>query len=116
MSPLSRLKSGGTIHLPGLPDGEENPRPTIGQGTNSHRMTLAFSSFPLVVLPGPGFPPPAPVGKLVKRIAPGLTTSQPSMGFLVHPALIEDRRCTSGRLQTAGTRGSVPVFAQCRQQ
>lgn len=116
MSPSSRLKSGAPIQLSGLPDGEENPCLTIGQGTNCHCMTLALSSFPLVVLRGPGFPPPAPIGKLEKRIAPGLNASQPSMGFLVHPALIEDWRGPVQSLQTTGTGVSVPVVPHFSQQ
>src|SRR5215468_2686515 len=116
MGALSSFKGGGLVQLPFLPNGQEDACPNIGQGTNGHRMTLAFSSFAPVVLPGPGFPSPTAVSKLIKRVAPGLNAAQSSMGFLVRPALVENRRGASKSLQAAGALIAVPVVTHFRQQ
>src|SRR5437660_1270113 len=92
MSTLSGLKSCGPVQLLPFPNGEENARPNIGQGTNRYRMTLAFSSFALVIVSSPGFPSPTAVSKLEKRIASGLDASQTTMGLLVRSALVKDWR------------------------
>src|SRR5690349_41067 len=48
MHPLSLLKSSRLIERPVHPHGEDDAYPDIGQSTNSHTVTFAFSSFALV--------------------------------------------------------------------
>ena len=96
------FKGRGLIGLLGLPDGVENARPDIGQGSHRDGMALAFSPLALVILLGPGFLERTLPGKLLQGIAPGLDAAQPSMGFLVRPALEEDWRGARKGLKAAG--------------
>src|SRR5579884_402899 len=104
------------IRLLRLPDGVQDACPHIGQRTNGDGMTLALSSLALVIVPGPGFGLGTLPGKLLQGIAPGLDTAQPSMCFLICPALEQDRRGTSEGLQATGTVITIPIFAHLRQQ
>jgi hypothetical protein len=97
------LKGGGLIGLPLLPDRIENARPDIGQGSYRETMAFAFSSFALIILLGPGFLESTLPGKLLQGIAPGLDATQPSVRFLIRPALKEDWRGASESLQAACT-------------
>jgi hypothetical protein len=96
------FKGRGVIGLLRLPDGVENARPDIGQGSHRDGMALAFSPLALVILLGPGDLLRTLPGKLRHRIAPGLDAAQPSMGFLVRPALEEDWRGARKGLKAAG--------------
>jgi hypothetical protein len=116
MGPPSRFTSRGLIGLLGLPDGVENARPDIGQGSDRDGMALALSPLALVILLGPDFLVGTLPGKLVQGIAPGLDTTQAPMGLLLRPALEEDRRRTSQRLQTAGALIAAAIVAQFGQQ
>lgn len=55
MGALSSFKGDGLVQLLFLPNGEEDARPSIGQGPNRYGMTLAFGTFALVVFSSPGF-------------------------------------------------------------
>src|SRR5258708_11604822 len=104
------LKDRGLIGLLLLPARVENARPDIGQGSDRDGMAFAFGSFALIVLLGPGFLARTFPGKLLQGIAPGLDAAQPSMGFLIRPALEEDRRGASERLQARCTLLAAPVL------
>ncbi len=110
------LKGRGLIRLLRLPDSVENTRPNIGQGSDRDGMAFALGSFALVILPGPGFLESTRPAKLVQGIAPGLDAAQPSMSFLVCPALKEDRRGASEGLQTARALITVPIIPKFSQQ
>src|SRR5690242_11538620 len=101
MLPLRLLKGGRLIALVMHPHGEDDPDPHISKRTHSHRMAFAFSSFALVVLLGPRFTLRRLPSELMQGIAQGFDTAQPSMGFGVHPALIEHWRGSTQGLQTA---------------
>src|SRR5260370_6030103 len=96
------FKGRGLVGLLGLPDGVENTPPDIRHGSHRDGMALAFSPLALVILLGPGFLERTLPGKLKHRIAPGLDAAQPSMGFLVRPALEQDWRGARQVLKAAG--------------
>src|SRR5579885_682913 len=116
MCQLGLLKGRALIGLVGLPDGVENARPDIGQSSDGDRMALAFGSLALIIRFGPGFLLRTLPGKLMQGIAPGLDTAQPTVSFLIRPALEEDRGGASQGLQTAGALIAAAILAQFRQQ
>jgi hypothetical protein len=113
---LSMREDGLLVVLSLEPDGKENPHPDIGQSTHCNRMTLAFGSFALVILLRPGFRACALPGKLLQDVAQGFDAAQPSMGFLIGPALEEDGRGSGKRLQARGIVVARPVVADFSQQ
>ena len=116
MGPPSRFKSRGLIGLLRLPDGVENACPDIGQGPDRDGMALALGPLALVILLGPGFLVGALPGKVVQGIAPGLDATQPTMRFLVRPALEEDWRSPSESLPTARILIPAAIIAAFSQQ
>jgi len=72
-------KSRGVIGLLRLPDGVENARPDIGQGSDRDGMALALSPLALIILFGPGFLERTLPSELVQGVAPGLDTAQSAM-------------------------------------
>jgi hypothetical protein len=108
---LCAFKGRGLIRLLAFPDSIENAYPDIGQGTDGDSMALALSPLALVILLGPGFLERTLPGELVQRIAPELDSAQAAMGFLIRPALEENRRRASQSLQNAGIRVSAAVIA-----
>lgn len=96
LEPLSRsvsmlvlcvLKGGRLIALVMQPHGKDDPDPHISKRTHGDRMTFAFSSFALIILPGPCFTACRLPGKLVQGIAQRFNTRHPAMRFGVHPTL-----------------------------
>src|SRR5215469_13149831 len=116
MSLPGLLKGRGLIPFLRLPNSIENARPDIGQGTDGDGMTLALGPLALVKLLRPRFLERALPSELLQDIAPGLDTRHPAMGLLVRPALEENRRCASQRLQTTGISISAAVIAHFGQQ
>ncbi len=110
------LKGRGLIRLLRLPDGVENTRPDIGQGSDRDGMALALGSFALVIVLRPGFLVRTLPGKLLQGIAPGLDAAQAAMRFLIRPALEEDWRGSRKGLQTAGALVASPIIPQFSQQ
>src|SRR5690242_16571823 len=92
MSQAGLLKGCGLIRLLRFPNGVQDACPHIGQSTNGDGMALALSPLALVILLRPDLLVRRLPGKLLQGIAPGLDTAQPSVRFLVRPALKKDRR------------------------
>ena len=116
MSLPGLLKGRRLIWFLRLPNGIENARPNIGQGTDGNGMALALDPLALVILLGPGFLVGTLPGELVQGIAPGLDATQPPMRFLIRPALEENGRGSREGLQTAGTVVAAAVVAHFGQQ
>jgi len=104
------FKGRSPIRLLRFPDGVENARPNVGQGSDRDSMTLPRGSLALVILLGPGFGMGTLPGKLLQGIAPRLDAAQPAMRFLIRPALEEDWRGSRKGLQTAGTLVASPII------
>ena len=66
---LCSLKDGCFIAAVLGPHGKDDPDPHVGKSSYRHRMALAFSSFALIILPGPCFTACRLPGKLVQGIA-----------------------------------------------
>jgi hypothetical protein len=79
-------------------------------------MTLALRPLALVILHGPVLLVGTLPGKLAHCIAPGLDATQPAMGFLVDPALEEDRRGASQSLQAGRALIALPIIAEFSEQ
>ncbi len=113
---LCLLKGGGLIAVAMQPHGKDDPGPHIGQRSYSHRMAFAFYSFAMILVPGPRFTLRGLPGELMQGIAQGFDTPQTSMGFGVHSALIQHRRGSSQRLQTAGILVALAIIPDFCQQ
>ena len=113
---LRVLKGGHLVALVMQPHGEDDPDPYIGKRSHRHRMALAFSSFALIIVSGPRFTACRLPGKLVQGIAQRFNTRHAAMRFGVHPALKEDRRGSSQRLQTASISVARAIIADFCQQ
>jgi hypothetical protein len=110
------LKRRGVIGLLLLPDGVENARPHVCQGSHRDGMALSLSSFALIILLGPDFLVRTRPAKLLQGIAPGLDTAQPAMRDLLRPALKKNWRGAGESLPTAGTFIAAAVIAAFGQQ
>src|SRR6266568_631157 len=110
------LKDRGLIGLLLLPESVENACPHVSQSSDCNGMALSLSSFALIILFGPGFLLGTLPGKLLQGIAPGLDAAQPTMRFLVRPALEEDRRGARQGLQAACALIARAVIAHLSQQ
>src|SRR5438874_11934903 len=113
---LGLLKGGRLIALMMQPHGEDDPDPHIGQCSYRHRMAFAFSSFALIILPGPRFTLRRLPGESMQVVAQGFDTAQAAMRFGVHAALKQHRRGTSQSLQTAGIVVTAAIIADFGQQ
>ena len=90
-----------------------DPDPHIGKGSDRHGVTFAFCALAVIIVSGPRFTLRRLPGELMQGIAQGFDTAQPSMGFGVHPALIEHGRGSTQRLQEAFilvARAIIPDF------
>src|SRR2546428_2093801 len=116
MLPLRLLKGGALIALVMDPHGEDDPDPHVGQRTYRHGVAFAFCAFALIIVSGPRFTLRRLPRELMQSIAQGFDTSQPSMGFGVHPALIEHRRGSPQRLHTAGILVALAIITNLGQQ
>jgi hypothetical protein len=103
-----RLKSRRSIGFLGLEHGENDPRPDVGEGTNSDTMTFPLAAFALVIGFGPGFLLRAVPGEGMQGIAQRFDTSQAAMRFRVRSALKQNGRGASQRLQTR--RAGIPSW------
>src|SRR2546421_4315301 len=115
MLSLRLLKGATLIALVMDPHGEDDPHPHVGQRTYRHGVAFAFCAFALVIVSSPWFTLRGLPGELMQGIAQGFDTAQASMGFGVHPALIEHRRGSPQGLQTACilvARAIIPDFGQ----
>ena len=125
LEPLSRsacmlllcvLKGGRLIAVVMQPHGKDDPDPHIGKRSHGDRMTFAFSSLALVIVPGPRFTVCRLPGKLVQGIAQRFDTRHAAMRFGVHPTLKQHGRGSSQRLQTAGILIARAIIADFGQQ
>jgi hypothetical protein len=93
------------------PHGKDDPHPHVGQRTYRHGVAFAFCAFAVIIVSGPWFTLRRLPSELMQGIPQGFDTAQPSMGFGVHPALIQHGRGSTQRLQTAGIEVSRAIIA-----
>ena len=113
---LRVLKGGHLVALVMHPHGEYDPDPHISKRSNRDAMAFAFSTFALVIGAGPRFTVCRLPGELMQGIAQRLHTAHAPMRFGIHPALKEDRRGSSQRLQAAGILVARAIIADFGQQ
>src|SRR6266550_4038364 len=113
---LGLLKGGRLIALMTHPHGEDDPNPHVGKRAHGYRMAFAFSSFALVILPGPWFTLRRLPGELMQSVAQGFDAPQAAMRFGVHAALKQHGRGSPQSLQTAGTLVAAAIIADFGQQ
>jgi hypothetical protein len=112
----SRLKGLGLIRCFVTLQRVENPCPDISQSSHRDAMALAFGSFALVVVQGPGLTQGGLPGKLLQGIPQGLDTGRAAMCFGIGTALKQDRRGARQRLQAGGTGIAAPIVSNFCQQ
>jgi hypothetical protein len=98
------------------PHREDDPDPNVGKRSHNHGMAFAFSSFALVIGSGPRFALRTLPGELLQGVAQGFDTPQAAMRFGIRPALKQDGRGATQRLQTAGIQVAAPVITNLCQQ
>ena len=113
---LCVLKGGRLIAAATGPYGKDDPHPHVSKRSDRDGMALALGPLALVIFLGPGFLVGTLPSELVQGIAPGLDAAQPTMRFLVRPALEEDWRGASQSLQAASTLIAAAVIAYFGQQ
>ncbi len=91
---LRPLKDGRFIGAVTKPDGKDDSDPDVSQRTDRHGVAFAFCAFALIIVSGPWFTLCRLPGELMQGIPQGFDTAQPSMGFGVHPTLIQHGRGT----------------------
>ena len=113
---LRMLKGGHLVALVMHPHGEDDPDPDVSKRSNRYAMAFAFSTLALVIGTGPCFTVCRLPGKLMQGIAQRFDTAHAPMRFGIHPALKEDRRCSSQPLQTASILIACAIIADFCQQ
>src|SRR5713101_5761672 len=98
---LSQLKGRRLITLSMGPQRKDDHDPHIGKRPYGNGVAFALRSFALIVVLGPRFTLGALPRKLMQGVAQRFNAAQPAMSFGIHATLIEDRRGSSQRLQTA---------------
>jgi hypothetical protein len=78
---LGLLKGGRLIALVTHPQSKNDPGPHVGKRPHGYRMAFAFSSFALIILPGPWFTLRRLPRELMQSVAQGFDTAQSAMGF-----------------------------------
>ncbi len=116
MQMLCLLKRRCFIAAVVAPQSKDDPGPNVGKRSHGHRVAFAFSSLAQVIISGPGFTLRTLPGKLVQSIAQGFDTPPAAMRSGVRPALKQDRRGATQRLQTAGILIAAPIIADFCQQ
>jgi hypothetical protein len=98
------------------PQSEDDPDPDVGKRSHGHCVAFAFSSLARVLVSSPRFTLRGLPGKLVQSIPQRFDTRHPTMRFGVRPALKQDGRGATQRLQTAGISIAAPVITDFCQQ
>ena len=113
---LSQLKGRRLITLSMGPHCKDDPDPHIGKRPYGNGVAFALRAFALIVVLGPRFTLGALPGKLMQGVAQRFNAAQPAMSFGIHATLIEDRRGSSQRLQTACILVPLTIIPNLSQQ
>ncbi len=113
---LSQLKGRRLITLSMGPHRKDDPDPHIGKRPYGNGVAFALRSFALIVVLGPRFTLGALPRKLMQGVAQRFNAAQPAMSFGIHATLIEDRRGSSQRLQTACILVPLTIIPNLSQQ
>src|SRR5215469_9612248 len=116
MQAPGRLKSRRSIGFVELEHGENDPHPNVREGTDGDTMAFPLAAFALIIGLGPRFLLRALPGEGMQGIAQRFDASQATMRLGVGPALKQDRRGASQRLQAGSTRIAAGIVANFGKQ